>query len=66
MESTVLYRPVRAAGIRIDRGVGFPAISASLSEQPFFYPVTNEEYATQITRNGNTKGEASTHLLASQ
>lgn len=56
----------RAAGIRIDRGVRFPAIPASLSEQPFFYAVTNEEYATQIARDGNTKGEVSTHLLARQ
>jgi len=30
-----------------------------LPEQPFFYPVTNEEYATQIARDWNTKDEAS-------
>ena len=53
----------REAGRRIDRGDGFPAIPASLPEQPFFYPVTNEEYATQIGPDGNTKDEASTHLL---
>jgi hypothetical protein len=36
----------REAGRRIDRGDGFPAIHTSLPEQPFFYPVTTEEYAT--------------------
>ena len=30
-----------------------------LPEQPFFYPVTNEAYATQIARDWNTKDEAS-------
>jgi len=30
-----------------------------LLEQPFFYPVLNEEYATQIARDWNTKDESS-------
>ena len=30
-----------------------------LPEQPFFYPVTTEDYATQIARDWNTKDEAS-------
>jgi len=30
-----------------------------LPEQPYFYPVTNLEYATQIARDWNTKDAAS-------
>jgi len=30
-----------------------------LPEQPFFYPVLTEEYATQIARDWNTKDERS-------
>jgi hypothetical protein len=30
-----------------------------LPEQPFFYPVLSEEYATHIARDWNTKDEAS-------
>ena len=30
-----------------------------MPEQPFFYPVLNEEYATQIARDWNTKDERS-------
>jgi hypothetical protein len=30
-----------------------------LPEQPFFYPVLNEKYATQIARDWNTKDSAS-------
>ncbi len=38
---------------------GFRAFPPRLAEQPFFYPVTNEEYATQIARDWNTRDEAS-------
>lgn len=48
-----LYRPVNDKEleliIALDHG-GFPP---RLPEQPFFYPVMNEEYATQITRDWN-------------
>ena len=38
---------------------GFRRFPPRLPEQPFFYPVTNEDYATQIARDWNTKDEAS-------
>ncbi len=41
------------------RSTGFRAFPPRLPEQPFFYPVLNEEYATQIARDWNTKDERS-------
>ncbi len=38
---------------------GFSGFPPRLPGQPFFYPVANEEYATQIARDWNTKDEAS-------
>jgi len=34
---------------------GFTAFPPRLPEQPIFYPVLNEEYATQIARDWNAK-----------
>ncbi len=41
------------------RASGFREFPPQLPEQPFFYPVLNEEYATQIARDWNTKDERS-------
>jgi len=41
------------------RASGFRQFPPRLLEQPFFYPVLNEEYATQIARDWNTKDESS-------
>jgi hypothetical protein len=38
---------------------GFRTFPPRLPGQPFFYPVLNEEYATQIAREWNTKDEGS-------
>jgi len=54
-EVTTLYRPVGKAELDLIRGSGFREFPARLSEQPFFYPVLHEEYATQIARDWNTK-----------
>ena len=34
---------------------GFKVFPPRLAEQPIFYPVLNEEYATQIARDWNTR-----------
>ena len=60
MELTVLYRPVGQREYELIEATGFRRFPPRLPEQPFFYPVTNEEYATQIARDWNTKDEAST------
>jgi hypothetical protein len=41
------------------RSSGFREFPPRLPEQPFFYPVLNEDYATQIARDWNTKDESS-------
>jgi hypothetical protein len=54
--------PVSSVGEReykLIEASGFRRFPARLPEQPFFYPVTNEAYATQIARDWNTNDEAS-------
>jgi len=41
------------------RASEFRKFPPRLPEQPFFYPVLTEEYATQIARDWNTKDERS-------
>lgn len=50
-----LYRPVGAEELALIAEAGFQAFPPRLPEQPIFYPVTNEAYATQIARDWNTK-----------
>jgi hypothetical protein len=59
MESTVLYRPVGQREYELIEATGFKRFPPRLPEQPFFYPVTNQEYATQIARDWNAKDEGS-------
>ncbi len=41
------------------RASGFREFPPRLPEQPIFYPVLTEEYATQIARDWNTRDERS-------
>jgi len=59
METTVLYRPVGQREYELIAESGFQRFPPRLPEQPFFYLVTNEAYATQIARDWNTRDEAS-------
>ena len=58
-ELMTLYRPVGQAEFELVRASGFRHFPPRLPQQPFFYPVLNEEYATQIARDWNTKDEIS-------
>ena len=58
-ETTVLYRPVGEEELMLIRASAFTAFPPRLPHQPIFYPVLNEEYATQIARDWNTKDPAS-------
>jgi hypothetical protein len=51
---TTLYRPVGEKELELIRATGWRSFPPRLSEQPIFYPVLNEEYATQIAREWNT------------
>lgn len=56
---TSLYRPVGQREFALIKATGFREFPPRLPEQPIFYPVLNEEYATQIARDWNTKDERS-------
>jgi hypothetical protein len=58
-EALLLYRPVGQKELELIRRSGFTAFPPRLPEQPIFYPVLNEEYATQIARDWNAKLEDS-------
>jgi|HubBroStandDraft_3_1064219.scaffolds.fasta_scaffold469235_2 hypothetical protein len=52
--TTMLYRPVGQAELDLIAATGNRRFPPRLPEQPIFYPVCNEEYATQIARRWNT------------
>jgi hypothetical protein len=54
-ETTLLYRPVGQKELELIQASGLAAFPPRLPEQPIFYPVLNEEYATQIARDWNAK-----------
>jgi hypothetical protein len=54
-EMTTLYRPVGQEEFDLIRSGGYREFPPRLPHQPIFYPVLNEEYATQIARDWNTK-----------
>ena len=55
MELLTLYRPVGPKELALIEASGWKAFPPRLPEQPIFYPVTNEEYATQIARDWNVR-----------
>ena len=59
IETTTLYRPIGRRELALITEAEFRAFPPRLPEQPFFYPVLNEAYATQIARDWNTKDDAS-------
>lgn len=55
-EATItLYRPVGQQELDLIHQSGERAFPPRLPEQPIFYPVLNEAYATQIARDWNAK-----------
>lgn len=53
--TTNLSRPVGPKELALLRASGMRAFPPRLPEQPIFYPVLSEEYATQIARDWNAK-----------
>lgn len=58
-ETTILYRPVGNEELELIRLSDFTQFPPRLPEQPIFYPVLNEQYATQIARDWNAKHNSS-------
>jgi hypothetical protein len=57
-ETVTLFRPVGSKELALIKASDFSAFPPRLPEQPIFYPVLNEEYATQIARDWNAKYNA--------
>jgi hypothetical protein len=58
-ELTILYRPIGQNELLLIKEADYQTFPPRLPEQPFFYPVLTEEYATQIARDWNAKYNAS-------
>ncbi|MBL7785321.1 MAG: hypothetical protein JNM36_05405 [Chitinophagales bacterium] len=52
-ETTYLFRPVNQAELDLIQQSGWKQFPPRLPEQPIFYPVMNEEYAIQISKQWN-------------
>lgn len=52
-DTLVLYRPVGPKELELIAASGYRHWPPRLPEQPIFYPVTNEEYAREITVEWN-------------
>ena len=53
MTTTLPYRPVNQQQLDLIAASDWKAFPPCLPEQPIFYPVLNEEYAAQISRDWN-------------
>lgn len=54
-ETVTLYRPTGPKELELVKQSGFKRWPCRLREQPIFYPVTNERYATEITTKWNVR-----------
>jgi len=59
MQTVTLYRPVGPKELELIEASGWREFPPRLPDQPIFYPVLNEEYATQIARDWNVKASGS-------
>lgn len=55
METITLYRPVGPKELELIRATDWREFPPRLPEQPIFYPVLTESYATQIARDWNAQ-----------
>lgn len=60
--TTVLYRPTGPNELELVRASGYKRWPARLPDQPFFYPVTNEQYAIEIARDWNVRSSGSGYV----
>jgi MGT family glycosyltransferase len=65
-EAVTLFRPTGEQELVLIRDSGWRAFPPRLPDQPFFYPVLNEEYAAQIARDWNTRDGGAGYVLRFQ
>ncbi len=59
-----LYRPVGPEELKLIEASGWRAFPPRLPEQPFFYPVLNEAYASQIAERWNVSESGAGYVTA--
>ena len=55
VETVTLWRPTGPKELALVEAAGWKGWPPRLPDQPIFYPVLNEEYATRIARDWNVK-----------
>ena len=55
METVTLWRPTGPTELALVEASGWRQWPPRLPDQPIFYPVLNEDYATRIARDWNVK-----------
>ncbi len=60
--TVTLYRPVGQAELDLIAASGYRRFPPRLPEQPIFYPVCNEEYATEIAQRWNVRDHGVGHV----
>lgn len=58
-ETTLLFRPVGPKELELIHATGSRRFPPRLPDQPIFYPVCNEQYATKIARDWNVPSSGS-------
>lgn len=61
-ETITLWRPVGPTELDLIRASGMRAFPPRLPEQPIFYPVLSEEYATKIARDWNVRASGTGYV----
>ncbi|MFN8075090.1 MAG: hypothetical protein U0Q15_06670 [Kineosporiaceae bacterium] len=62
MTTTTLWRPTGPAELALVEASGWRRWPPRLPDQPIFYPVLNEDYATRIARDWNVKASGSGYV----
>ncbi len=66
MGTVTLFHPTGKNELALIRESGWKLFPPRLPGQPIFYPVLNQEYATQIARDWNTKEGGTGYVLRFQ
>lgn len=65
-EVVTLFRPTGERELALIQDSGWREFPPRLPDQPFFYPVLNEVYASQIARDWNTRDGGNGYVLRFQ